>query len=50
MARPASCPTRLKGSSFEEAQANCFQVVELADRWGYSPFAVAQCASWCTAS
>lgn len=25
--------------------ANCFQVVELADRFGYSPFAVAQCAS-----
>lgn len=29
----------------EAAQANCFQVVEMADRWGYSPFAVAQCAS-----
>jgi hypothetical protein len=45
MARASLVPDSLKGSSFDEAQANCFQVAELADRWGYSPFAVAQCAS-----
>lgn len=45
MARASLVPDTLKGNSFEEAQANCFQVVELADRLGFSPFAVAQCAS-----
>lgn len=45
MAKASLVPDTLKGSSFEEGQANCFQVVELADRLGFSPFAVAQCAS-----
>lgn len=45
MAKASLVPDTLKGNGYEEAAANCFQVVELADRWGYSPFAVAQCAS-----
>lgn len=42
MARSTLVPATLREG---DAVANCFQVVELADRWGYSPFAVAQCAS-----
>lgn len=39
-------PDTLKDNANRQVSiANCFQVVELADRWGYSPFAVAQCAS-----
>jgi len=35
----------LPGFNPDVAKSNCFQVVELAYRLGYSPFAVAQCAS-----
>lgn len=42
MARSEIVPESLRKG---DGVANCFQVVELADRWGYSPFAVAQCAS-----
>jgi hypothetical protein len=42
MARSSLVPATVREG---DGVANCFQVVELADRWGYSPFAVAQCAS-----
>lgn len=35
-------PQHLKGSGPAEAAANCFLVVNQADRWGMDPFAVAQ--------
>lgn len=45
MARSTLVPETLRKGTYDEAVANCFQVVELADRLDFSPFAVAQCAS-----
>jgi hypothetical protein len=45
MAQSNLVPETLKGGDRDTAIANCIQVVELADRLGFSPFAVAQCAS-----
>jgi len=42
MANSSLVPAHLKGAGSGEAVSNCFLVVELADRWGMSPFAVAQ--------
>lgn len=42
MARSSLVPATLREG---DGVANCFQVVELADRWGMSPFAVGQAAS-----
>lgn len=38
-------PQTLKGATKEETTANCFRVVEQAQRWGLSPFAVMDSAS-----
>jgi len=38
-------PQTLKGSTPEETTANCLRVVEQAQRWGFSPFAVMDHAS-----
>lgn len=41
MARASLIPSHLKGTSFEETQANCFLVVNQAMRWKLDPFAIA---------
>ena len=38
-------PTTLRGGTEEETKANCLRVVEQAQRWNMSPFAVIDCAS-----
>ena len=38
-------PASLKGNTAEETTANCLRVVEQAQRWGFSPFAVMDHAS-----
>lgn len=45
MANASLVPNSLRGQTREEAVANCFMVINQADRWGLDPFAVAQCAS-----
>lgn len=42
MARSSLIPKHLKAGTFEEAQANCFLIVNQAMLWGKNPFAVAQ--------
>lgn len=42
MANSSLVPEHLKGENSQQALSNCFLVVEIADRWGMSPFAVAQ--------
>jgi hypothetical protein len=45
LAQSSLVPDTLKGDSNEQTAANCFRVVEQAQRWGLSPFAVMDCAS-----
>jgi len=45
LAESSLIPQTLKGSTKEETAANCFRVVEQAQRWGLSPFAVMDSAS-----
>lgn len=45
LAASSLIPSSLKGKSDEETVANCFRVVEQAQRWGLSPFAVMDSAS-----
>lgn len=42
MARASLMPAHLRSGTFEETIANCFMIVNQADRWGMDPFAVAQ--------
>jgi hypothetical protein len=44
MAAGSLTPDSLRTGGHDVAVANCFQVVEMADRWGMSPFLVAQSA------
>jgi len=45
LAESSLIPQTLKGANKEETAANCFRVVEQAQRWGLSPFAVMDSAS-----
>lgn len=45
LAESSLIPQTLKGATKEETAANCFRVVEQAQRWGLSPFAVMDSAS-----
>jgi hypothetical protein len=45
LAASSLIPATLKGDTDEETAANCFRVVEQAQRWGLSPFAVLDSAS-----
>lgn len=45
LAQSSLIPDTLKGKSNEQTAANCFRVVEQAQRWGLSPFAVMDAAS-----
>lgn len=44
MANAPLVPKDLKGKNQQEAEANCFLIVEQAMRWDISPTALAQCA------
>lgn len=45
LAQSSLIPDTLKGKTDEQTAANCFRVVEQAQRWGLSPFAVMDSAS-----
>jgi hypothetical protein len=45
LAKSSLIPETLKGKTEEQTAANCFRVVEQAQRWGLSPFAVMDSAS-----
>ena len=45
LAKSSLIPQGLRGKTEEETAANCFRVVEQAQRWGLSPFAVMDSAS-----
>lgn len=45
LAKSSLIPSGLKGKTDEETASNCFRVVEQAQRWGLSPFAVMDHAS-----
>lgn len=45
LSKSSLIPAGLKGKTDEETAANCFRVVEQAQRWGLSPFAVMDSAS-----
>lgn len=45
MSASSLIPKTLQGSNAKQTTANCLRVVEQAQRWGLSPFAVMDCAS-----
>jgi hypothetical protein len=45
IAQSSLVPASLQGKTKEETKANCLRVVEQSQRWGFSPFAVMDCAS-----
>jgi len=45
IAQSSLVPVSLQGKTPQETKANCLRVVEQSQRWGFSPFAVLDCAS-----